>query len=253
MGTGDRKLFLTTRCADTFRTAKERTMGMCPRPEVFRLGMKRRLRFAMSHRDVHQAALAKRFEITPGAVSQWLSEDELAMLLRQLRTHLDDQTQVSRQTVAGIDRLAQTAEALNRLDRNAGQLVAMATEHVGVEESRSADTSQALTAIRETSQHHTEILGLMQQQLDTNARTLDRVADTLDHIQRGVASVAAASDQTAELLARLDRVDADGAQAMRDFLARTQRSTLVVLAGCASASILAVVVAILALVQQGGG
>ncbi len=181
------------------------------------------------------------------------SEDELTTLLRQVRTHLDDQTQVSRKTVAGIDRLAQTADALHRLDRHAGQLVAMATEHFGQEKSRSDNTSQALTTIRETSQHHTEVLGLTQQQLDANARTLDRVADTLDHIQQGVASVAAASDQTAELLTRLDRATDDGSQAMRDFIARTQRTSLVVLAGCASASILAVVVAILALVQRGGG
>ncbi|MEE8153456.1 MAG: hypothetical protein V3T53_00685 [Phycisphaerales bacterium] len=181
------------------------------------------------------------------------SSDDVASQLREITERVETQTEQMRQLVQLQDQVPRGLDTLGNLNRHSAQLVELATDHSESAKSQYSSLNTALGQIRVASEHQIEVLGLIQQQTDATTRSVREIAEAMENINRGLVEIADNVRGAIDMLSVLDRSGEDVQTRLGDFVARTQRWTVLAMAGCAAASILAVIVAAIALIQRTGG
>ena len=201
---------------------------------------------------VAQTAEPKSPKIRPSHTPR-RSNDELASALREITERVDTQSEQMRQLVQLQEQIPRGLDTLGNLNRHNAQLVELSTDQLESAKSQYSSLNTALGQIRGSSEHQIEVLGLIQQQTDATTRCVREIAESMETINRGLAEISDNVRGAIDMISVLDRSGEDAQSRLGDFVAKTQRWTVLAMAGCAAASILAVIVAAVALIQRTGG
>ncbi len=177
------------------------------------------------------------------------AQDEVLALVRRIGDHLDGQTSRTERLLEVMDRLPHALDAVPEINRQNARLLEVLHEHFAQSKRREETMNAALGSLTETSMRQTDVLGLVQRHLDANGRTAATLSASLETLHRGLSDLAESNSHSALVLERISDAAAERENGLQRTLARTQRWMIVAVAFCGAASAMAIVVAVLALVQ----
>ncbi len=201
---------------------------------------------------VAQTAEPKSAKIKPSPAPR-RSNDDIASALREITERVDTQSEQMRQLVQLQEQVPRALDTLGNVNRHNAQLVELSTDQLESSKSQYSSLNTALGQIKGSSEHQIEVLGLIQQQTDATTRCVREIVESMETINRGLAEISDNVRGAVDMISVLDRSGEDAQSRLGDFVAKTQRWTVLAMAGCAAASILAVIVAAVALIQRTGG
>ncbi len=181
------------------------------------------------------------------------SADEVVILLRDIAERTGSQTEQIRNLVELSDQLPRGIESLGNLNRHSVQLLELSTDQAENTKSQFSTLNASLSQIRVSSEHQTEVLGLIQQHADTNARTAREFAEGIENLNRNLVEISEGVRNAIDSISALDRSGEDAQTRLGDFISKTHNWTIIAISASALASILAIAVAIIALFKNTGG
>jgi len=181
------------------------------------------------------------------------SADEVVTILRDIAERIGSQTEQIRNIVELRDQIPRGIESLGNLNRHSLQLLELSTDQVENTKSQFTNINTTLGEIRSSSEHHTEVLGLIQQHADTNARTAGEFAEGIENLNRNLVEISEGVRNAIASISALDRSGEDAQTKLGDFISKTHNWTIIAISASALASILAIAVAIIALFRNTGG
>jgi len=177
------------------------------------------------------------------------SNEEVLGLVRKIGDHLDAQTRRTEQVLRLMDRVPQALDALPEINRQNTRLMEALHEHFSQAKRREHALNDTLSMITETSGRQTDVLGLIQQQLDTSSRTTAQFGETLDELRHALGGLAESNNRSAEILANLADERTEREMVLATALARTQRWMIMAVCCCGITSLAAIAVAAVALLR----
>lgn len=175
--------------------------------------------------------------------------DEVMSLVRNISTHLEGQTERTDRLIECMARLPAALEALPEINRQNTRLLEIVGDYLGHARRRDDALNGTLDGINESSKRHTEVLGLLQQQLDAGSRSTDLLTDQLGDFHEALASLAGSNARTTTVLSDLAQSNEDREMELTRMLARTQRWLLGAMVCCAAMSAAAIAVAAFAMLM----
>ena len=124
-------------------------------------------------------------------------------LLVEFRDQLSTQAESQRQLTTLLTSLSTTLDALPQLARQQAQVLETLLEHSARSRHRDQTFERGLTQLTEGSHQTTQVLGLVQQQLDLNHEVSLRVADSLRETAGALSTFAATSDRQSRAIENL--------------------------------------------------
>ncbi len=206
--------------------------------------------------DAHARSLARMAEpgngtdlrtIEPKTSEQSLRDPQAVVeLLDRLGEHLRDQTEHSGRIIELLDRLPDALDALPDISRqNAGMLEVLHEQ--SAQSKRSAETlNTTLNKVGQATGQQAEVLGLIQQQLDTSSQRTTQMVETLTDMRQGLGDLAESNTRFAETLTKISQTSAKRESDLRTALGQTQRWLIIIAACCAAASLTAILVTVFA-------
>ncbi|MBT8484546.1 MAG: hypothetical protein HKO59_15015 [Phycisphaerales bacterium] len=176
------------------------------------------------------------------------SMDEVMHLVRKIGDHLDRQTERTDQLVGLMDNVPQALEALPEINRQNARLLEALHEHLGQTKRREEALNSTLSTITETTGRQTDVLGLIQQQLDVNNSSSAQFTDALGDLRHALTDLATSNQRSTGVLERISAAAVERESELAASLARTQRWTLAAIICCGLASMAALGVAVMAMV-----
>jgi ABC-type transporter Mla subunit MlaD len=174
---------------------------------------------------------------------------EIMGLVRKISEHLDGQTDRTERMLQLIDRMPQALDALPEINRQNARLLESLHAHLDQARRREEALNNTLGTITEAAKHQTEVLGLVQQQLDHSSQSSVQLTNTLGNLRQSLSDLAQANKHSSEVLSKMAEATGERENRLTETLSRTQRW---IIAGvlCASvASIAAIATAIVAIVS----
>jgi hypothetical protein len=205
-------------------------------------------------RRAHESAAAGESDRGSAATARALTQtgqtlEEAMSLVRNISTHLDTQTQQTDRLIECLSRLPEALEALPQMNRQNARLFEIVSEYLGSARRREDALNSTLDGIGESTRRHTEVLGLLQQQLDAAGRRTEVLTDQLGDFHDALAALAGSNARTTAVLSELAQTNETREVELTHLLARTQRWLLGAMICCAAMSAAAIAVAALALLS----
>ncbi|UCD75106.1 MAG: hypothetical protein JSV91_15140 [Phycisphaerales bacterium] len=199
-----------------------------------------------SPEPVENGAIARR----PGSGnSRNANTEELMSLVRKMDEHLDQQADRTDRLLDVMDRVPKSLEPLPEISRQNTCLVEALHDHLAQGRDRDSVLKDALANLTRSGGRQTEVLGLIQQQLEANHRAAKERAVALARLNDAMNVLASSNNRTGDLISELVRSDEKRQGELTAMLGRTQKWVIATLACCAAASVTALVVASLALLN----
>lgn len=181
------------------------------------------------------------------------SADEVVVLLRDIAERIGSQTEQVRHIAELRDQIPSGLESLGNLNRHSVQLLELSTDQAENTKSQFSNLNTTLSQIRSSGEHHTEVLGLIQQHADTNARTAREFIEGMENLNRNLVEISEGVRTAIDNISALDRSGEDAQTKLGEFISKTHNWTIIAISASALASILAIAVAIIALFSNTGG
>lgn len=178
------------------------------------------------------------------------SYDEVMGLVRKIGDHLDTQADRTQRLIDLMDRMPQALDALPEINRQNARLFEVLTDHLEHAKHRETALNTAIDRITVSSSEQTQVLGLIQQQLDANNMAANQMAENLGGFSQALGNLADLNSKSISVLQTLTRSSEEREARLAELLGRSQRWMIIVLCGCGLASVAAVVVAVLVLINQ---
>lgn len=172
--------------------------------------------------------------------------DEVMSLVRNISTHLEGQTERTDRLIECMSRLPAALEALPEINRQNARLLEIVGDYLGHARRRDEALNGTLSGINESSMRHTEVLGLLQQQLDASGRSTDALTDQLGDFREALTGLAGSNARTTSVLTDLAQSNEMRELELTRMLARTQKWLLAAMVCCAAMSAAAITVAAIA-------
>jgi ABC-type transporter Mla subunit MlaD len=176
------------------------------------------------------------------------NQEEVMSLVRKIGDHLDAQTGRTQRLLHLMERMPQALDALPEINRQNSRLLDSLHDHFEQSRRREEMLNSTLTTIGEASGRQTEVLSLVQQQLDTNSQASLTMTETLGDLRRSLSELAQSNTQTSDVLAKIAEDTDRRETTLSEALGRTQQWMIIAVACCAVASLAAIVAAIVAAV-----
>jgi chromosome segregation ATPase len=175
------------------------------------------------------------------------THQEVLGLVQRIGEHLDQQSQRAERMVELMDRIPAMLDALPEISRQNATLVEALHDHFAQAKRREEALGATLSTITDTSERQTDVLGLIQQQLDSNSHTAQQFQGTLDNLRCALSDLADSNTRSSDVLLQMsEQRDAREAE-FRETLSRTQAWTVAAMIACSMVSVAAVIVAAIAL------
>ncbi|MCH8823758.1 MAG: hypothetical protein IH984_09655 [Planctomycetes bacterium] len=181
------------------------------------------------------------------------SAEEVVVLLRDIAERIGSQTDQVRHIAELGEQIPRGLESLGNLNRHSVQLLELSTDQAENTKSQFSNLNTTLSQIRSSGEHHTEVLGLIQQHADTNARTAREFIEGMENLNRNLVEISEGVRTAIDSISALDRSGEDAQTKLGDFISKTHNWTIIAISASALASILAIAVAIIALFRNTGG
>jgi ABC-type transporter Mla subunit MlaD len=173
---------------------------------------------------------------------------EIKDVVHRLDEHLSAQTDRADRMLDLMERVPKALDALPEINRQQARLLEILSDHLGRSRNREESLGQAIRELSDASSRQTEVLGLVQQQLDANREAAHTLARTLDNLHESLGRVAHSQSNATETLRGFVSAAEAREAAMAGLLGSIQRWMIVAVACCAAASLVAIVLAVIALV-----
>lgn len=147
-----------------------------------------------------------------------------------------------------LERAPAALEALPDIGRQNARIIELLQRAGAASDRRDATVQQAVERLGDSARQQSEVLGLLQQQLDENQQAVLRTNETLEALRQALLAVGHDSTRSVETLGDIARAAESRDARLETMLARMERWVLAVLVCCAAAVIVggvALVVAIL--------
>jgi methyl-accepting chemotaxis protein len=170
--------------------------------------------------------------------------DEVIGLVRKIGDHLDKQAEHTQRLDSLIEQLPEAMEALPEINRQNSRLLDVLGDHLERSRSREDALQSTLGRMNEASNHQTEVLGLVRQQLDTSNRAAGQMTETLGSVRQTLTDLSDSTTQSVHMLSEMVQMSEQRSTDLTHLVARTQRWMLVAIACCGVVSVASLVVAI---------
>jgi ABC-type transporter Mla subunit MlaD len=167
-------------------------------------------------------------------------------MVRRIGDHLEGQTQRTERLLELMDRLPPAIDALPEINRQNARFVETLHEHFGQAKRREEALNETLSTLTEASGRQTDVLGLVQQHLDTSGQMAAQLGGTLDTLRETLGDMADANARTVDVLSSFTEKAAMRETELITTITRTQRWMIGASVFCGMASVTAIVVALLA-------
>lgn len=185
----------------------------------------------------------------PGGGGTAGSMTEAISLVRKIGDHLDGQAGRTERLLTLMDRLPPALDSLPEIGRqNAGLLEAL-HDHLAQSRRRDETLSATLLRLGETTDRQTEVLGLLQQQIEVSRETTEHLIEPLGGLRAALQGLAESNARTTATVAGIEDAASRRDAELTRALTRTQRWLLGAAILCGVASAAAVITAILALAR----
>ncbi len=175
--------------------------------------------------------------------------DEILGLVRKIGDHLDSQSQRTERLVELMDRMPETLDALPEINRQNARLLEVLTEHLSQVKSREDNLTSTLQRMSNASDHHTEVLGLLQQQLDQNGRASQQMTETLGGFREALSGLAGTNTRSADLLSKIAENSQERESQLITMFERSQRWMMGIAIGLGTVAAIGVVLSVIALMR----
>lgn len=187
----------------------------------------------------------------PSPSSSHLESADVVAMVHRIGQHLDDQRGSTERLLTLMERLPTALGALPEMNRHCNRLLETVTEAQQQARRRDESLNQSLTRIGVASERHTEVLGLLQQQLDANGRTSERITETLDSFRLVLSDMSSSTSQQVDVLSRMARASEKRELRITATLARTQKWMIAAMIFCGGVTLAALGVAVVTLLRAG--
>ncbi|TVQ52165.1 MAG: hypothetical protein EA377_10925 [Phycisphaerales bacterium] len=175
--------------------------------------------------------------------------DEIMGLVRKIGDHLDSQSERTERLVELMDRLPETLDALPEINRQNARLLEVLTEHLTQVKSREDNLTSTLQRMSNASNHHTEVLGLLQQQLDQNGRASQQMTETLSGFREALTGLAGTNTRSADLLSKIAENSQERESQLITMFERSQRWMMGIAIGIGTLAAIGIVLGVIALMN----
>jgi hypothetical protein len=172
------------------------------------------------------------------------SYDEVMGTVRKIGSHLDSQSERTERLLGLMDRLPPALASLPELNRQNARLLDALHDHFVQARGREDTLNETLSTMNQTSGRQTEVLGLLQQQVEAGSRTTARLTETLDTLRGALSDLAESNTRSAEVLGAVSDAAAERETALVASLGRMQRWMIAAVIICGAAAVTAVVTAV---------
>jgi hypothetical protein len=131
--------------------------------------------------------------------------DEIMSLVRTIGEHVIRHNERAERLLTVLEGLPQALASLPDHARQNAQLLELLSHHARQTEARDASLSAALANLNRTASQQTDVMGLLQQQLDSNAQSEARIIESIDTMPQTLRQVAERSERACELLSDISR------------------------------------------------
>lgn len=173
--------------------------------------------------------------------------EEVVSLVRSISAHLDGQNERTDRLINTLERLPAAIEALPEIHRQNARLLEVVTEYLEHARLRDDALNETLSGITHASSRQTDVLGLLQQQLDANNRSSEALFGGIADFREAISQLAGSNARTTAVLSELASINQHRDAEITRVLARSQKWMTVAMVLCAAASVTAVTVAALSL------
>jgi len=175
--------------------------------------------------------------------------DEVLGVVRRIGEHLDEQRERSERIVELLDRLPQALDVMPEISRQNIRLLESITEYL--EESRRREESINATLMRlgESADNQTEIVGLVQQQLNTGNDSARQMSAALTDFRASLGELSASTTRSTDVLASMNKTGEARDARLMTIMSRTERWMIAAMACSIVAAGTAVAVAVFAAVR----
>lgn len=149
--------------------------------------------------------------------------DEVMDLVRKISDHLDTQTQRTERMMQWMEHMPQALEALPEVSRQNARMIEILNEHLSHINARDSSLNNTLSRLGESSQHQTEVLGLLQQQLDNSSRSAEQMTETLGSFREALGNLASTNNRSTEILSNVVKANEERESTLTAMFERTQR------------------------------
>jgi len=169
--------------------------------------------------------------------------EEVMSIVRNISSHLESQTRRTDKLIECMERLPNALDALPEINRQNSRLLEIVSDYLTHARQRDDALNDTLSGISNATTRHTEVLGLLQQQLDASGRSTESLASNLDGFKQALAQLAGTNTKTTTILSEMNRAGEKRDAELTRMLNRTQKWMIAAMACCAAASVTAIAVA----------
>jgi len=202
-----------------------------------------------SSAEGHLARLAPRTSRAKTMNELQRGYDEVIGLVRKIGDHLDSQTERTERMMSMMERLPQAIDALPEINRQNARLLDILSDHLTQSKDREQALNDTLRRLGDSSDHHTEVLSVLQQQLDTNHRASEQMTETLGSFREALTNLAETNNRSTELLSRITEASDERESKLTMMFQQTQRWMIAVGGTVGALALIAIILAILAIMQ----
>jgi len=169
--------------------------------------------------------------------------EEVMIVVRQISTHLETQARRTDKLIECMERLPGALDALPEINRQNSRLLEIVNEYLGHARRRDDALNETLSGITDASARQTEVLGLIQQQMDENTRSSQELRSGLVDFKDAISQLAGTNRRTTSVLSEMNQTNDRREQELTRMLRRSQAWMIGAMICSAAATATAVAVA----------
>lgn len=169
--------------------------------------------------------------------------DEVMGLVRTISTHLEKQTSRTGRLVECLQRLPEALDAMPEINRQNARLLEVINDYLDHARRRDDALNDTLSGMSTASRRQTEVLGLLQQQMDVSHRTSETLVSSLGDFRETLTELAGSNSRASNILTELSRSNERREIDLTHLLDRNQRWLVAAVVCCATMSLTAIILA----------
>lgn len=175
--------------------------------------------------------------------------DEVIGLVQKIGNHLDAQTERTERMMSMMEHLPQAIDAIPEINRQNARLLDILSDHLTQTKDREQTLNETLRRLGDSSDHHTEVLSVLQQQLASNHRASEHMTETLGSFREALTNLAETNNRSTDILSRITEASEQRESKLTMMFQQTQRWMIAVGGTVGVLALAAIILAILAITR----
>lgn len=148
---------------------------------------------------------------------------EVLALTRAMRDHMDGQAEYNRNMLALLQRLPDALGSLPETNRNQTRMLEALQTHFDHQGRQTQKLNEAITTLATASEQQTQVLGLMQRQIETSREVEQQRFDGLVAMNSALSHVSASTEASIQTMGKICESHGRSDQRMEELMTRSTR------------------------------